>query len=631
MKRIFLLITILCLDLVVSAQTTDHYTDSIKKNHTDMVGYHRVEMPAVRFSSDFESGSLGMVECLYADSSKTEQNSVFLIESRSDPRNPFDSTYITSGRWFFFRMTGTQNRTIHLLLKNTDPQYPVFSYDGKRFERFAHQECDKGRVRKTFDKDTVYVAYCFPYTNDRLMRRTSEWLADSCLDVSVIGFSEQYRPIYLYTFGDPSIEEAQKRQVYIQSRVHSSETPASFVLEGFIDALMEHKELLRSVSFHIVPFANPDGVVGGYSRSNAIGVNLEGNFVNSTSPTQPETKALLSTIERLYDKQPLDVMLDLHAQVAPKLMLWLHTAATSSEVYYRKEMEFFNAVARNNPLFSPADSTFAKLPTRSIERWAWDRGQGRTLAQTFEATYERLNTTRPTWVSEENMLLTGRRLFSALEQFLCAPSSAKRLMEAYPQTIVGYSNGELIIADGRQIAFNDTIFSVPYPKGALSAPPTTDPGRVRDETLLKTLYGSTPQEVESHLVQITWCPKLVGQKLQITTRNNVHLALQKVSDELDRHAEWKQHLRSCGTYNWRTIAGTDRLSAHSFGIAIDLSLNHTHYWKWDYPKANESTPIGYKNKLPQAIVDIFEKHGFIWGGKWLHYDTMHFEYRPELL
>jgi hypothetical protein len=24
-------------------------------------------------------------------------------------------------------------------------------------------------------------------------------------------------------------------------------------------------------------------------------------------------------------------------------------------------------------------------------------------------------------------------------------------------------------------------------------------------------------------------------------------------------------------------------------------------------------------------------HGFIWGGYWYHYDTMHFEYRPELL
>jgi hypothetical protein len=26
-----------------------------------------------------------------------------------------------------------------------------------------------------------------------------------------------------------------------------------------------------------------------------------------------------------------------------------------------------------------------------------------------------------------------------------------------------------------------------------------------------------------------------------------------------------------------------------------------------------------------------EEEGFIWGGKWPMYDTMHFEYRPELI
>ena len=39
------------------------------------------------------------------------------------------------------------------------------------------------------------------------------------------------------------------------------------------------------------------------------------------------------------------------------------------------------------------------------------------------------------------------------------------------------------------------------------------------------------------------------------------------------------------------------------------------------------TAIGYRSE----IVEIFERHGFIWGGKWSYYDTMHFEYRPELL
>jgi hypothetical protein len=39
----------------------------------------------------------------------------------------------------------------------------------------------------------------------------------------------------------------------------------------------------------------------------------------------------------------------------------------------------------------------------------------------------------------------------------------------------------------------------------------------------------------------------------------------------------------------------------------------------------------HRNRIPWEIVEIFEKYGFIWGGKWYHCDTMHFEYRPELL
>ena len=35
--------------------------------------------------------------------------------------------------------------------------------------------------------------------------------------------------------------------------------------------------------------------------------------------------------------------------------------------------------------------------------------------------------------------------------------------------------------------------------------------------------------------------------------------------------------------------------------------------------------------LPDEIVAAFERHGFIWGGKWAHFDSFHFEYRPELI
>jgi hypothetical protein len=73
------------------------------------------------------------------------------------------------------------------------------------------------------------------------------------------------------------------------------------------------------------------------------------------------------------------------------------------------------------------------------------------------------------------------------------------------------------------------------------------------------------------------------------------------------------------------------LSAHSFGIAIDLNTAFANYWQWDCKCTAEEAALTFKNNIPQEIIDVFEKHGFIWGGKWYHYDTMHFEYRPELL
>ena len=86
-----------------------------------------------------------------------------------------------------------------------------------------------------------------------------------------------------------------------------------------------------------------------------------------------------------------------------------------------------------------------------------------------------------------------------------------------------------------------------------------------------------------------------------------------------------------GTFVWRLISGTNRLSMHSYGVAIDINLNLSHYWQWDCRCKDENVPLSYRNKIAAQVVEIFEKHGFIWGGKWYHYDTMHFEYRRELL
>ena len=224
--------------------------------------------------------------------------------------------------------------------------------------------------------------------------------------------------------------------------------------------------------------------------------------------------------------------------------------------------------------------------------------------------------------------------------------NADKLIKAYPVHLVACENNYLVWRNGERQLYDDSkqktfdellahadvqdMFAFTYPVGADSyAPPALnfDPGRIRNEEFFKRMYGASKEAVKSQLTELQWLPKSDGETLKIHRSNGVAEKLAQVSRELDElPADLKKYvIDTSGTFNWRVISGTDRLSNHSFAVAIDINTKHADYWQW------AKGVYQYKNSIPHQIVEIFEKHGFIWGGKWYHYDTMHFEYRPELL
>ncbi|MFV0297938.1 MAG: M15 family metallopeptidase [Hyphomicrobiaceae bacterium] len=228
---------------------------------------------------------------------------------------------------------------------------------------------------------------------------------------------------------------------------------------------------------------------------------------------------------------------------------------------------------------------------------------------------------------------------------------AARLKAAYPAWIAGRKGLDLQWVDGflqpiddgrtgksdaEAIASADIkdMFRWTYPAGARLAAPVgaADPGRARNDDFFKRMYGDCRTGgVERHLVTVIWLPKKAGQRLKVTKVNGVAGRLAEVSRELDRlPAKFDRFLvPSAGTYNCRVIAGTRSPSAHSYGIAIDIAIKHSDYWRW--ARKGKSAALSWRNSIPVEIVEIFERHGFIWGGRWHHFDTMHFEYRPELI
>ena len=145
------------------------------------------------------------------------------------------------------------------------------------------------------------------------------------------------------------------------------------------------------------------------------------------------------------------------------------------------------------------------------------------------------------------------------------------------------------------------------------------------------MYGDSSEAVGKQTAEIRWLPQSASLPLRVTTVNDVHRRLEAVSAELEKLPEAQRVFatKPAGTFVWRNIKGTDRLSMHSFAIAIDVGVGFADYWRWVRPDADGKYP--YRNRFPYEVVEAFERHGFIWGGKWYHFDTMHFEYRPELL
>ena len=178
----------------------------------------------------------------------------------------------------------------------------------------------------------------------------------------------------------------------------------------------------------------------------------------------------------------------------------------------------------------------------------------------------------------------------------------------------------------------ETQLSQSYDAGGFDTPPPYlfDPGRLRYQPFFQALYGKDKKTIEKNLVSITW-PTLKGSiKLQVNKVGGADKTLYAIGQEIAKLPKSERiWAEGAATYCYRVIKDTDRLSMHSFGIAIDLAPTKTQYWKDE--ASSETAHIGYRNTMPLSIVRIFEKHGWIWGGRWYHYDTMHFEYRPELL
>jgi hypothetical protein len=93
--------------------------------------------------------------------------------------------------------------------------------------------------------DTVFFAYCYPYTFTDLNRYLNKISANEKMSM-IVGSKlmcksingNECQMLVITDFTRDDIEIAGREAIFISARVHPGENPCSFVMEGLIDFLI---------------------------------------------------------------------------------------------------------------------------------------------------------------------------------------------------------------------------------------------------------------------------------------------------------------------------------------------------------------------------------------------------------
>jgi hypothetical protein len=164
-------------------------------------------------------------------------------------------------------------------------------------------------------------------------------------------------------------------------------------------------------------------------------------------------------------------------------------------------------------------------------------------------------------------------------------------------------------------------------------PPVRHPG------FQDALYGISSQaEARRRMVEVEFFGHETRMHpLAAGALETVEAEIREASTRSERVAAFVRNLSAVEGFHWRNIAGTKARSFHSYGAAVDLIPRSYGggfgYWRWAAEAGVEKwweLEEAQRFSVPQPIVDAFERHDFVWGGKWLFFDPIHFEYRPEV-
>lgn len=267
-------------------------------------------MPALHISTAFDSGS---IEVIHLEDPQDIQLAI-----RKDNASDF-------AQWFHFSLQGAAGVAVRLRFLNAGQcAYPkgwegyrvVASHDRQHW--FRIDTAFDGQVltaRTTPETQCMYFAYFEPYSWEQHL----DLLASACVSPFVtqqhLGQSGQGRDIALLMVTDPDSPTpmAERKKVWVIARQHPGETMAEWFVQGLLERLLDTSDsvsraLLQRCVIHVVPNMNPDGAVLGNLRTNAVGANLNREWLEPSMERSPE----VFLVRQKMRETGVDLCLEVH-------------------------------------------------------------------------------------------------------------------------------------------------------------------------------------------------------------------------------------------------------------------------------------------------------------------------------
>jgi murein tripeptide amidase MpaA len=254
----------------------------------------------VHISASFDSGNIEVIDA-------TDPDDVRLAIVKDEGGE--------HSQWFHFRVSGLDGGSARLVIENAHTtSYPkawegyqaVASVDRQTWIRLPTTYAD-GQLIITVPEghQTVTLAYFAPYSHERHLDLIGA-AAEAGAQHEVLGRTLDGRDLDLLTIGDGDVP------VWVIARQHPGESMAEWWMEGFLARLLDDDDALAralkaKATFFVVPNMNPDGSHRGHLRTNAVGANLNREWVDPTMERAPEVKLVLDRMDQTGVFLSLDV------------------------------------------------------------------------------------------------------------------------------------------------------------------------------------------------------------------------------------------------------------------------------------------------------------------------------------